>query len=391
MTRYSPESDPGTESELAMSHEGVPVGDMWGGNDWQAVRPATKSGTASTPIPIIPESQPTPVRPTRAEVVQQMQDEAHQARVAGPKPRGWRAVARKLGLSVAPESVQETRERLLAELARVAVPVGTVKNILIANPKGESGKSTTALTIAAALGVHTGSPSALFDNNPTGNLAERIEDVDQRYTLDDVVANLEVLEDPATQLNAIATFMRYQRTGRFMVLTSRARAVHRVDDGSDDGSVVWADPTLSADVFARVHHLLTRAFQTIVIDSGNNDADLQFRGAVEVASQLVIPLKWSQDSCDKAARLLASLDTAGYSDLADSAIILATHGPGVQMDPERQRTYTRQFEEWGNRVLSLPSDRALVLTRDQRFNWAALAQPTKDAAAALAVEITRTW
>ncbi len=381
----------GEDEESKMSQQGVPVGDGWGGTDWQPVRPATKSGMAVSPIPPQPESgpesQPTPVR--REETLQQRREEAFVRRTEAPKPKGWRAIARKLGLGVAAESPQETRERLLDELARANVRV--TKNILVANSKGGSGKSTTALTLAAAFGVNTGLTAGLLDNNATGNLAERIEDTDTQVTLEHVVAQLRHLESPTTPLNEIQNYMRYQRTGRFHVLASRERAVRRVEDGTETGAVVWSEPTIGREDFHRVHQLLTKVFSALVIDSGNNEAEYAFRAALEVADQLIIPLEWLAESCDKAGRLLASLEEAGYKRLADQAIIIATHGPGVQADPERRANYMAMFTRWGNRVLDLPTDPALVLTRDQRFNWSALKPATQDAAVAIAVETTRSW
>ena len=298
-----------------------------------------------------------------------------------PEPRRWRVLARRLGLPVSAEPAALVLER---DKRVVAQPWTDVRTIMVANTKGESGKTPLALTMAAAFSECRGGGVGFMDNDPTGSSAQRIQPPrGHSFTLDDVVDQLDWLERSGASRNDLLRFMRFQADGNFYGLVARTRATRR----TSAGDVEMSAPTITREQFRRVWTLLQANFQPVILDAGNNDADDPWRAALEVTDQLVVPVRWAADHCSAATQMLLGLAESGYEHLAESAIIVSTWPPKELVDKQRMRSYSDQFKAWGNPILHLPPDPHI----DSRtvIDWSRLLPATRAAAIHIAAEITR--
>ncbi len=301
--------------------------------------------------------------------------------MATPKAKGWRGIARSVGLPVAAESPAERRSQLVSEVSQ-SWP--TVKTVTVLNTKGDSGKTSVSIVLAWVLSVFRGGSVALLDNNPTGNMARRLSRPQTTpYTIQDLIDNLPRLEDPSARRNDVVTFMRYESGGPH-ALVARERPIRPSPDAKH---LEIGEPTISKSDFNRVWEQLAKHFSPIIVDCGNNDADPPTLAALEKTDQLVIPVKWDRPTCVAAQKVLATLEQTGRAKLANDAILVATWGPGEAPNKGRQREYMEQFEKWGHEIYHLPTDGHIAAKTE--IHWEGLHPKTQTAALEIAAAIAR--
>lgn len=221
--------------------------------------------------------------------------------------KGMRGRLSRLGIRMAPGAAEA------AELAAAAAQRGAEQiirqatwtravSVLVTNPKGGTGKTPTSLLLGGVLAAVRGGSVAIVEvaddpgaltfraeGNPPRGIGELVQDVEQIRT----AGQLAGYTAPQTSFASVIG-----STGRRAQLTG-------------------------ADV-ARVAALVDEFYSIRVMDSGNQPSSSAYRGAVEVADALVIPVMNAGDAVLDAVALLDGLRGSGgrYAALAANAIVL---------------------------------------------------------------------
>ena len=281
-----------------------------------------------------------------------------------PAERGVRSV-----LKLRPGS-SERSERIARATAATAFrrPV----TIVVANPKGGSGKTPTTLLLAGALGQARGGGVVAWDNNELrGNMHLRTHDTNARSTVTDMLQAMQMLTQPDARLGDVAAYLRHQVAGQYDVLTSATTTYAQIE----------------AKDFDQIHRLLSRFYKVLVIDTGNNEGSSNWREAMKAADALVIPIKWKSLSCAAAVQMLEELDNQGpeAQRLIRRAVIAVSNGPGdVNKEVEKQlRPY---FESRAAAVVDIPTDQHIAA--EGPLDHSALQPATRRAGLELAAKVS---
>ncbi len=281
-----------------------------------------------------------------------------------PAERGVRSVLR-----LRPGS-SERSERIARATAATAFrrPV----TIVVANPKGGSGKTPTTLLLAGALGQARGGGVVAWDNNELrGNMHLRTHDTNARSTVTDMLQAMQMLTQPDARLGDVAAYLRHQVAGQYDVLTSATTTYAQIE----------------AKDFDQIHRLLSRFYKVLVIDTGNNEGSSNWREAMKAADALVIPIKWKSLSCAAAVQMLEELDNQGpeAQRLIRRAVIAVSNGPGdVNKEVEKQlRPY---FESRAAAVIDIPTD--MHIAAEGPLDHSALQPATRRAGLELAARVS---
>jgi MinD-like ATPase involved in chromosome partitioning or flagellar assembly len=220
---------------------------------------------------------------------------------------GIRGVLNRLGLSVKPSSgevVELEREEVRRndeDVVRQATWTRAV-SVLVANPKGGTGKTPTALLLGGVLASIRGGSVAVIEvaddpgalnfraeGNPRLGMGELVRDVREIIT----AGQLAGYTAPQTSFAAVIG-----STGR------RER--------------------LTGDAVIDVARVIDNFYSMRIMDSGNQPTSSAFHGAVTVADVLVVPVMNAGDSALEAIRLLDELKSSGghAADLANTAIVI---------------------------------------------------------------------
>ncbi len=243
--------------------------------------------------------------------------------------------------------------------------------VVVANPKGGSGKTPVTLLLAGAFGQARGGGVVAWDNNELrGNMHLRTHDTNTRATVPDMLRAMPMLRKPDARLGDVAAYLRHQIAGQYDALTSSRTTYAQID----------------AEDFHQIHDLLSRFYRMLVIDTGNNEGSSNWREAMRTADALVIPIKWKSLSCAAAVQMLEELERQGdWADhLTRRAVVAVSHGPGeVNRDVEKRlRPY---FESRAAAVIDIPTDQHIA--EEGPLDHAALQPATRRAALELASRV----
>lgn len=175
--------------------------------------------------------------------------------------------------------------------------------VLVANKKGNAGKTPTCLTLAAILAsIRGGSVAAVEFSDDKGQLAYRAEG------------------DPALGIGELVRDLNNVRTQSQL----RGYTVTQTSFTSVIGSTSRSRPPLTEQDVIGVSHLIDDYFTMRLMDTGNQYSSSAFTGALSVTDVLVIPTMNSMDSVFEALELLEFLEAQGgkAAMLARTAIIV---------------------------------------------------------------------
>jgi len=293
---------------------------------------------------------------------------------AGLAKTGLRGGLNRLGFKLLPGAAeQQARKRRVAlESARAVIlhsaftrPVG----VLIANPKGTSGKTPATLGLASAFAAVKGNGiCALEVADDAGTLALRAEGVPQ-LDLGDLVRDISLIRSSG-QLAGYAV----QQSSFVDVFGSRPGE---------------SRPALTADDVVAVSRVIDEYYRFRFMDSGNVVTTGPFLGAIDVADVLVVPVMMARDSGLKAIEMLDGLIAAGghAAELARNAVILRMTDGRPENSVDRDDVVRYLEERGGARQFEIPFDPHIAERRD--ITWAKVSPATQEAFTFAAAEIVR--
>ncbi|WP_432560370.1 hypothetical protein [Granulicoccus sp. GXG6511] len=298
--------------------------------------------------------EPEDERPSAGDLIQQLTPETPQKAT-----RGWRAF---FGLKPSQREADELRD-----LATVKTAFRRPVTVMVANPKGGSGKTPVSVLLAAAFGTSRGGGVVAWDNNELrGTMPDRTTSPHRR-NVHDMLAKLEQLRWSTSQFTDLAYFLNHQDSGNHYTLGSAQNAGHVV----------------TGQNFRQVHELFSRYFQVIVVDTGNNEAAPNWTAAAAEADCLVVPTKWRKDSLIPAARMLESLQDTNPG-LLERTVIAATNGP-----QDSQQVVKDNGASWfgsNHPIVEIPTDPHIA--EGGVINFGQLRPATRRAALRLAAEVS---
>lgn len=264
--------------------------------------------------------------------------------------KGWRGGVRRASFGlISPragaEEVAEAQDR-----RAMNTQWSRGKTVVVANPKGGAGKSPTVLGIAATFGeLRGGGATVAWDNNETmGTLGIRSEPGRLPNTAVDLLSNLEMFERIDARRGELGAFLRHQESGQFDVLVSDEDPKRMSEIGREE--------------YRRIHWVLQRWYDAIVVDTGNNPRATNFLAAIESADMLVIPLRWTADVVVSAGRLVDQLRANGHGELVSRAVTVVTGAPAPRAQSvEQVLEWQRWYEEQTAAVVTVPYDRHLAV------------------------------
>jgi MinD-like ATPase involved in chromosome partitioning or flagellar assembly len=218
---------------------------------------------------------------------------------------GWRGLVAKTGVKIAPSTkeaiarAQAEQLRQDEETIRQATWTRAV-SIVVANPKGGTGKTPVSLLLGGTLAAVRGGSVAIMEvSDDPGALTFRAEG---RPAL----GIGELVRDAADITSA------GQLAGYTAPQTSFASVI----------GTVGRRPQLTGGDVTTVAGVLDSFYAIRVMDSGNQPSSSAFIGALSVADALVIPVLNAGDAVLEAVSMLDGLRANGYDRLADTATIL---------------------------------------------------------------------
>jgi MinD-like ATPase involved in chromosome partitioning or flagellar assembly len=225
--------------------------------------------------------------------------------------RGWRGM-----LGIGP-GAKERAER--ADRAAACQSYGRPVTIVVADPRGGSGKTTTSLLLAGAFGTARGGGVLALENHELrGTMHLRTGAPVGATNIRDLIRaqqDNEGIGQAMVRIGDLSGFVRHQVAGQYDVLVSATKSGR----------------SLKREEFEDVHALVSRFYQLIIVDTANNESAENWKAAVEKADALVVPVKWRNDYSVPAIEMLEELENSGEErvvNLVRRAVVVASHGQG---------------------------------------------------------------
>ena len=325
------------------------------------------------PRPVVAEDRPSGVDDgmttawdliTRTPVTPQPGQLAVVAAPEKPAPATWgrrRTVIRVLSLGLARPAAgaEELAYRRDLETIRTTRWPRSVR-IAVANPKGGSGKTPTALILGGMI-AEQGRPVAVWDasdaSDARGTLTERAEGAPAGC-----VSRVE--EAPG----------EYRTPGTIGAIPARQSSFAEVF-----GSLT--DREFAADSVDRVTWALDRTYQVQVADTGNVPHSSAFEQTISLADMLVVPVTVTAGSVNKAVALLERLQSRD-SGLTAGAVVAVTRYGGPETPGLLERIPGIFAAVGVGSVVDIPFDPVIArgttidthaLSRASRLAWTRLA------------------
>jgi MinD-like ATPase involved in chromosome partitioning or flagellar assembly len=250
---------------------------------------------------------------------------------------GWRGLLnRSLRCHLRPSPAERTQRAALA-MVRSSFPAS--RTICVANVKGGSGKTPTALILAELLATLRRESIVAADlNELRGTLGVRADVQRPAHTVMDLLQYEDWQSRPGAAVGDLAGFLRRQESGALVLASSENAGEMR---------------SLTADHCQAVRDLLMTRYSTVVIDTGNNEAAPPWQFATRVADVLIVPLRASSDHVWVAGRMLDGLHKRHETrHLPRAAIAVITDRDGARLDAATEQWLAERV----GAVLYVPPD-----------------------------------
>lgn len=268
----------------------------------------------------------------------------------------WRRLLR-LGPS------QRTMDRIAEDTAiRASLPAPVT--IVVAQPKGGSGKTPLTVGLASALAsARPGDVLALDNNEMEGTLGLRVTSQHNR-TIGDLLQRLDWLQArPDSNSLALRWCAHWQEVG-----------FHAIASSPD------ASP-ITGDQYIKLREVIARYFPILLVDTGNSMAAANWRAAIDTADVIVIPLQLKEDHIALAARLVSEFRHQGI-DVSRRVVIVTSNGR-VKIHSEAAELARAWFS--GSVTEFIPYDP--VIADESEIVWSELHRSTQLAYRRLAARV----
>lgn len=233
----------------------------------------------------------------------------------------------------------------------VRQPLGRGRVVVVANVKGGSYRTTTALVLGSVFGHVRGGGVAVWDCQENyATLGRRAEVPDPDRTVRQLLAERD-RRPGGVQVgpDGPVGYLRHQTSGCDLLA----------------GDGVPLAPRDHAWVGSR----LRPHFDLVVVDTGTDHRRAGWRWAVSAADQLVIPLPLRPDSAAAAAWMCQYLTANGFSSLVRGAVVVAVR-PQRFADSAMAARIDEYFAERTAQVVHVPMDRRLAA--GNQVGWSTL-------------------
>ena len=301
--------------------------------------PAATPMTPPTAFPAAPADLPS--RKSLRDSTSFLEVEEHVA----PALKGWqgRMNGLGLGLRLAPGAV-ELAEREDEHLVARTYP--GPRTIAVVNQKGGASKTPTVVNLASTFG-RAGLTVCAWDNNEsTGSMWQRIDCSDHRASALHVIARAEQLLADTARAADIGGFVHRQTRDKFDALLS---------DQDIDG-----EHEISAAEVDTIHAVLSRYYNLLIMDTGNNHRASNWRRTIEHADQLVVPMTTAKDRVESARLTLQGLARRDErsAKLTENAVVIVSEEQKGRRDAAL--AHAEKFREYVREVVIIPFDEALT-------------------------------
>lgn len=261
-----------------------------------------------------------------------------------PARKGWRGRlnASGVGFRLMPGEA-ELAERSDEHLVARHYP--GPRSIAVVNQKGGANKTPTVVNLAAVFGRAGLSVCAWDNNESTGTLGMRTERSDHGASALHVISNAKALLADTARAADIGGYVHRQTTDKFDVLLS---------DQDIDG-----EHEISAEDVDTIHAVLSRYYNLVLIDTGNNHRAANWRRTIDLADQLVVPMTTAEDRVESARLTLQGLarkDERSEKMTQNAVVIISEEQRGMN---RAAQAAADQFREYVREVVVIPFDDAL--------------------------------
>lgn len=150
--------------------------------------------------------------------------------------------------------------------------------------------------------------------------------------------------------------------------------------------------SIGAEEFNRIHTVVSRFYDTIIVDTGNNTRSANWLASIEVTDQLVIPTTLKRNSVVSALRMIEQLETMSertgnphYKRLVDNAVVIVTQGGGAKASAAEQTDLREKLGSAVRTIIDIPYDAAL--DTGSIIDWQLVGDPARRAFERVTAEI----
>jgi putative peptide zinc metalloprotease protein len=329
--------------------------------------PAKEPATVAAPAPLVSGRR-------SASVLQKdnMNDEL-------PPATGWQAFLRAMTFGLIKPKVGAAELARRTDLSAIQRVYSRPMRIMVAQPLGGVGKTMCSVGIGSTFGIHSGQHAIVWDNNEMmGTLGVRTNANGSTRTVWDLLNVLGKFETIEARKGDFSYYTRHQGKNQFSVLAS--------DEDPDRMK------SIGAEEFNRIHTVVSRFYDTIVLDTGNNTRSENWLASIDVTDQLVIPVRLQRNAVVSALRMIEQLESMTertgnphYKDLVNNAVVVVTQGGGAKVSATDQADLRAQLESTVRAIIDIPYDAAL--DNGSIIDWQLVGDPARRAFERVTAEI----
>jgi putative peptide zinc metalloprotease protein len=270
-----------------------------------------------------------------------------------PPATGWQAFLRAVSFGLISPRVGAAELARRADLSAIQRVYSRPMQIMVAQPLGGVGKTMCSVGLGSTFGIHSGQQTLVWDNNEMmGTAGVRTNANDSTSTVWDLLNVLESFETVTARKGELSYYTRHQGNNQFSVLVA--------DEDADRMK------SIGADEFNRIHTVVSRFYDTIIVDTGNNTRSANWLASIEVTDQLVIPTTLKRNAVVSALRMIEQLESMSertgnphYKDLVSNAVVLVTQGGGAKVSAAEQAELRENLASAVRVIIDIPYDGAL--------------------------------
>lgn len=296
-----------------------------------------------------------------------------------PPVTGWQAFLRTVTFGIIKPKVGAAELARRTDLSAIQRVYSRPMQIMVAQPLGGVGKTTCSVGIGSTFGIHSGQNAIVWDiNEMMGTLGVRTNANESTRTVWDLLNVLEKFETIEARKGDFTYYTRHQGKNQFSVLAS--------DEDPDRMK------SIGADEFNRIHTVVSRFYDTIIVDTGNNTRSANWLASIEVTDQLVIPTTLKRNSVVSALRMIEQLESMSertgnphYKNLVDNAVVIVTQGGGAKVSAAEQADLREKLSSAVRVIIDIPYDGAL--DTGSIIDWQLVGDPARRALERATAEI----